>query len=131
MRVWAEDNPFGGNGDAHHNFGAVLTATRLATGDPPHDPGGPGLALAFVDFDRSAHRQKLQHRRDGGGASPAAVPGALRARVGKGRHRVRDALVDGEQGALQRRERSAAAVQHAFCRAQHGRGPDPALVEIA
>jgi hypothetical protein len=46
MRVWAEDNPFGGNGDAHHNFGAVLTATRLATGDPPHDPGGPGLALA-------------------------------------------------------------------------------------
>lgn len=46
MRVWAEDNPFGGNGDAHHNFGAVLTATRLATGDPPHDKGGPGLALA-------------------------------------------------------------------------------------
>jgi hypothetical protein len=46
MKVWAEDNPFGGNGDAHHNFGAVLTATKLATGDPPHDPGGPGLALA-------------------------------------------------------------------------------------
>src|SRR5882672_374356 len=46
MRVWAEQNPFGGNGDAHHNFGAVLTATKLATGDPPHDPGGPGLALA-------------------------------------------------------------------------------------
>jgi len=46
MRVWSEDNPFGGNGDAHHNFGAVLTATKLATGDPPHDPGGPGLALA-------------------------------------------------------------------------------------
>jgi hypothetical protein len=46
MRVWAEGNPFGGNGDAHHNFGAVLTATKLATGDPPHDPGGPGLALA-------------------------------------------------------------------------------------
>jgi hypothetical protein len=46
MRVWAEDNPFGGNGDAHHNFGAILTATKLATGDPPHDPGGPGLALA-------------------------------------------------------------------------------------
>jgi hypothetical protein len=46
MRVWAENNPFGGNGDAHHNFGAVLTATILATGDPPHDPGGPGLALA-------------------------------------------------------------------------------------
>ncbi len=46
MRVWAENNPFGGNGDAHHNFGAVLTATKLATGDPPHDPGGPGLALA-------------------------------------------------------------------------------------
>jgi len=44
--VWAENNPFGGNGDAHHNFGAVLTATILATGDPPHDPGGPGLALA-------------------------------------------------------------------------------------
>jgi hypothetical protein len=46
MRVWAENNPFGGNGDAHHNFGAILTATKLATGDPPHDPGGPGLALA-------------------------------------------------------------------------------------
>lgn len=46
MRVWAEDNPFGGNGDAHHNWSAVLTATQLATGDPPHDPGGPGLALA-------------------------------------------------------------------------------------
>jgi hypothetical protein len=46
MRVWSEDNPFGGNGDAHHNWGAVLTATRIATGDPPHDPGGPGLALA-------------------------------------------------------------------------------------
>src|SRR6266436_4277157 len=46
MRVWSENNPFGGNGDAHHNFGAVLTATKLATGDPPHDPGGPGLALA-------------------------------------------------------------------------------------
>jgi hypothetical protein len=46
MKVWAENNPFGGNGDAHHNFGAVLTATKLATGDPPHDPGGPGLALA-------------------------------------------------------------------------------------
>src|SRR5258708_15547779 len=46
MRVWSEGNPFGGNGDAHHNFGAVLTATKLATGDPPHDPGGPGLALA-------------------------------------------------------------------------------------
>lgn len=46
MRVWAEENPFGGNGDAHHNWGAVLTATKLATGDAPHDPGGPGLALA-------------------------------------------------------------------------------------
>jgi hypothetical protein len=46
MKVWAEGNPFGGNGDAHHNFGAILTATKLATGDPPHDPGGPGLALA-------------------------------------------------------------------------------------
>lgn len=46
MRVWSEDNPFGGNGDAHHNWGAVLTATKIATGDPPHDPNGPGLALA-------------------------------------------------------------------------------------
>lgn len=46
MSVWAEDNPFGGNGDAHHNYGAILTGTQLATGDPPHDPGGPGLALA-------------------------------------------------------------------------------------
>jgi hypothetical protein len=46
MRVWSEGNPFGGNGDAHHNFGAILTATKLATGDPPHDQGGPGLALA-------------------------------------------------------------------------------------
>jgi Protein of unknown function (DUF1552) len=46
FRVWAEENPFGGNGDSHHNFGAVLTATKLATGDPPHDKGGLGLALA-------------------------------------------------------------------------------------
>jgi len=46
LRVWAEDNPFGGNGDAHHCWGSVLTATTPATGDPPHDPGGPGLALA-------------------------------------------------------------------------------------
>ncbi len=46
MRVWSEGNPFGGNGDAHHCFGAILTATKLATGDPPHDKGGPGLALA-------------------------------------------------------------------------------------
>lgn len=46
MKVWTEDNPFGGNGDAHHNYGAILTGTVLATGDPPHDPGGPGLALA-------------------------------------------------------------------------------------
>lgn len=46
MTVWTEDNPFGGNGDAHHNYGALLTGTVLATGDPPHDPGGPGLALA-------------------------------------------------------------------------------------
>jgi len=54
MRVWAEGNPFGGNGDAHHNFGAVLTATKLATGDPPHDPGGPGLALASSISVRTA-----------------------------------------------------------------------------
>ena len=46
LRVWAEDNPFGGNGDAHHCWGSVLTGTKPATGDPPHDPGGPGLALA-------------------------------------------------------------------------------------
>jgi len=46
LRVWAENNPFGGNGDAHHCWGSVLTATTPATGDPPHDPGGPGLALA-------------------------------------------------------------------------------------
>lgn len=46
MTVWTDDNPFGGNGDAHHNYGAILTGTQLATGDPPHDPGGPGLALA-------------------------------------------------------------------------------------
>lgn len=46
MKVWTEDNPFGGNGDSHHNYGAILTGTVLATGDPPHDPGGPGLALA-------------------------------------------------------------------------------------
>lgn len=46
LKVWAEDNPFGGNGDAHHNYGSILTGTAPATGDPPHDPGGPGLALA-------------------------------------------------------------------------------------
>jgi hypothetical protein len=58
MKVWAEDNPFGGNGDAHHNFGAVLTATKLATGDPPHDPGGPGLALASsISIDQYIGRE--------------------------------------------------------------------------
>ncbi len=46
LKVWTEDNPFGGNGDAHHNYGSILTGTQIATGDPPHDPGGPGLALA-------------------------------------------------------------------------------------
>lgn len=46
LRVWAEENPFGGNGDSHHCWGSVLTGTKPATGDPPHDPGGPGLALA-------------------------------------------------------------------------------------
>ena len=46
LTVWAQDNPFGGNGDAHHNYGSILTGTQIATGDPPHDPGGPGLALA-------------------------------------------------------------------------------------
>jgi Protein of unknown function (DUF1552) len=58
MRVWSEDNPFGGNGDAHHNFGAILTGTRLATGDPPHDPGGPGLALASsISIDQHLGKQ--------------------------------------------------------------------------
>ncbi len=46
LTVWTQDNPFGGNGDAHHNYGSILTGTQIATGDPPHDPGGPGLALA-------------------------------------------------------------------------------------
>jgi Protein of unknown function (DUF1552) len=68
LKVWAEDNPFGGNGDAHHNYGSILTGTTPATGDPPHDPGGPGLALASsksIDlhigeaFDAQAQAQGL------------------------------------------------------------------------
>src|SRR5882757_8845318 len=74
MRVWAEANPFGGNGDAHHNFGAVLTATKLATGDPPHDPGGPGLALASsISIDQYIGRA-LNDAAVAQGQAPLAFP---------------------------------------------------------
>jgi hypothetical protein len=74
MRVWSEGNPFGGNGDSHHNFGAVLTATKLATGDPPHDKGGPGLALAssisIDQFIGAAHNKDLMAK----GQAPLPFP---------------------------------------------------------
>ncbi|HET6279558.1 MAG TPA: DUF1552 domain-containing protein [Polyangia bacterium] len=74
MRVWSEGNPFGGNGDSHHNFGAILTATKLATGDPPHDPGGPGLALAssisIDQFIGRAHNTDLMAK----GQQPLPFP---------------------------------------------------------
>ncbi len=74
MRVWAENNPFGGNGDAHHNFGAVLTATILATGDPPHDPGGPGLALASsISIDQYIG-QKFNAAATAQGQAPLTFP---------------------------------------------------------
>jgi hypothetical protein len=74
MRVWAEDNPFGGNGDAHHNFGAVLTATRLATGDPPHDPGGPGLALASSISIDQVIGQEFNKQAVAAGQQPLTFP---------------------------------------------------------
>jgi hypothetical protein len=74
MRVWAENNPFGGNGDAHHNFGAILTATILATGDPPHDPGGPGLALASsISIDQFIG-QEFNKQAMAQGQAPLAFP---------------------------------------------------------
>src|SRR5882672_9568427 len=74
MRVWAEGNPFGGNGDAHHNFGAVLTATKLATGDPPHDPGGPGLALASsISIDQQI-AQTINTQLTTAGQAPLVFP---------------------------------------------------------
>jgi hypothetical protein len=74
MRVWAENNPFGANGDAHHNFGAILTATILATGDPPHDKGGPGLALASsISIDQFIG-QEFNKQLTAQGRSPLPFP---------------------------------------------------------
>ena len=74
FRVWAEGNPFGGNGDSHHNFGAVLTATKLATGDPPHDPGGPGLALASsISIDQQI-AQTINTQLTTAGQAPLVFP---------------------------------------------------------
>ena len=85
MRVWSEDNPFGGNGDAHHNWGAVLTATKLATGDPPHDPGGPGLALASSKSIDIHLGQELDKQAQAAGGKGFPFPTlSVRARGGTG-----------------------------------------------
>ncbi len=64
LTVWTQDNPFGGNGDSHHNYGSILTGTQLATGDAPHDPGGPGLALASSE-SLDIHLGKILGERHG------------------------------------------------------------------
>ena len=85
MRVWSEDNPFGGNGDAHHNWGAVLTATKLATGDAPHDPGGPGLALASSESIDIHLGKELDKQAVAAGGMGFPFPTlAVRARGGTG-----------------------------------------------
>jgi Protein of unknown function (DUF1552) len=85
MRVWAEDNPFGGNGDAHHNWSAVLTATKLATGDAPHDPGGPGLALASSESIDIHLGKELDKQAIAAGNSGFPFPTlSVRARGGTG-----------------------------------------------
>jgi hypothetical protein len=85
MRVWSEDNPFGGNGDAHHNWGAILTATKLATGDPPHDPGGPGLALASSEsIDIHLGKELDKQAIAAGGAGFPFPTLSVRARGGTG-----------------------------------------------
>ena len=85
MRVWSEDNPFGGNGDAHHNWGAVLTATKLATGDAPHDPGGPGLALASSKSIDVHIGQELDKQAQAMGGAGLPFPTlSVRARGGTG-----------------------------------------------
>src|SRR5688572_4903546 len=88
MRVWAEDNPFGGNGDAHHNWGAVLTATKIATGDPPHDPGGPGLALASsksIDIHIGQELDKQAQAMGGPGLPFPTLSVRARGNTGSGR----------------------------------------------
>ena len=89
MRVWSEDNPFGGNGDAHHNWGAVLTATKLATGDAPHDPGGPGLALASsksLDIHLGQELDKLAVAAGGIGLPFPTLSVRARGGAGSGRN---------------------------------------------
>jgi hypothetical protein len=51
-----------------------LTATKLATGDPPHDPGGPGLALASsISIDQFIG-QELNKQLMAAGQAPLPFP---------------------------------------------------------
>jgi len=88
QRVWAEDNPFGGNGDAHHNWGCILTGTQIATGDPPHDPGGPGLALASSKSIDLHIGEALNAQAEAAGQAPSpfsALSVRCRGNTGSGR----------------------------------------------
>ena len=130
MKVWAEDNPFGSNGDAHHNFGAVLTATRLATGDPPHDPGGPGLALASsISIDQHIG-QKLNADAAAAGQAPLPFP-VLSARAW-GRDGTGYATLSwtGNKAPFSAESDPRRLFNTLFAGRSTGAMPDPALVEI-
>jgi len=60
MRVWSEDNPFGGNGDAHHNWGAVLTATKAGNRRRAARSGRPWAGAGLVGVDRHSSRQRAR-----------------------------------------------------------------------
>lgn len=129
MRVWSEDNPFGGNGDAHHNWGAVLTATKLATGDAPHDPGGPGLALASSKSIDIHLGQELDKQTIAAGGKGFPFPTlAVRARGGTGSGR--NTLSWTGDRAPFSAEGDPRKLFDALFSGYMGDAPDPALVRL-
>jgi hypothetical protein len=130
MKVWSEDNPFGGNGDAHHNFGAILTATKLATGDPPHDPGGPGLALASsISIDQYIGKA-FDTAAKSGGQAPAAFP-VLSVRAW-GRDGTGYATLSwtGDRAPFSAESDPNKLFSTLFAGRNTGAGPDPALTKL-
>jgi hypothetical protein len=130
MKVWAEDNPFGGNGDAHHNFGAILTATKLATGDPPHDPGGPGLALASsISIDQHIGKTFDTAARSSGQAPPAFPVLSVRA---WGRDGTGYATLSwtGDRAPFSAESDPRKLFTTLFAGRSSGAGPDPALIKL-
>jgi hypothetical protein len=130
MRVWAEANPFGGNGDAHHNFGAILTATKLATGDPPHDPGGPGLALASSISIDQVIGQEFNKQAVAAGQPPLTFP-ALSVRAW-GRDGTGYATLSwtGSKAPVSAESDPRRLFSTLFTGRTTGTGPDPTLVKI-